>query len=78
MVADATLSIHTGSEISVAATKTFVTTLNAGFRSLAELQQDAALITAIVSRYAMVETDLHARGFDPDAFRHLNKVTETI
>ncbi|MEL7131325.1 MAG: SIS domain-containing protein, partial [Pseudomonadota bacterium] len=35
-------------------------------------------IAAIVSFYAMVENVAVARGIDPDAPRHLNKVTETI
>ena len=44
---NATLPIHAGAELSVAATKTFVTSLVAGLWFLAELQQDAELITAI-------------------------------
>lgn len=35
-------------------------------------------IAAIVSFYAMVEQVAVARGIDPDAPRHLNKVTETV
>ncbi|MEO0387995.1 MAG: SIS domain-containing protein [Pseudomonadota bacterium] len=35
-------------------------------------------ITTIVSFYAMVETIALARGIDPDAPRHLKKVTETV
>jgi glucosamine--fructose-6-phosphate aminotransferase (isomerizing) len=35
-------------------------------------------IAAIVSFYGMVESVAHLRGIDPDAPRHLNKVTETI
>lgn len=45
--ANATLPIHAGPELSVAATKTFVTSLVAGLWFLAELQQNAALISAI-------------------------------
>ncbi|NDW47897.1 SIS domain-containing protein [Ruegeria sp. PrR005] len=46
-VADATLPIHAGPELSVAATKTFVTSLVAGLWFLAEMQQDADLVAAI-------------------------------
>jgi len=49
LVADATLSIHAGPELSVAATKTFVTSLVAGLWFLAELKEDAALVAAIQS-----------------------------
>ncbi|MEM1078875.1 MAG: SIS domain-containing protein [Pseudomonadota bacterium] len=45
--AHATLPLHAGPELSVAATKTFVTSLVAGLWFLAELKQDAALIAAI-------------------------------
>ena len=45
--ADATLKIHAGPEISVAATKTFVTSAVAGLWLLAEMKGDAALLTAI-------------------------------
>ena len=45
--ADATLPIHAGPELSVAATKTFVSSLVAGLWFLAELQQDKELIAAI-------------------------------
>lgn len=45
--AGATLPIHAGPELSVAATKTFVTSLVAGLWFLAELRQDPELIAAI-------------------------------
>ena len=45
--ADATLPIHAGPELSVAATKTFVTSLVAGLWFLAELKEDAELRAAI-------------------------------
>ncbi len=45
--ADATLPIHAGPEISVAATKTFVTSLVAGLWFIAEMKGDADLIRAI-------------------------------
>ena len=46
-VADVTLPIHAGPELSVAATKTFVTSLVAGLWFLAELREDAELLRAI-------------------------------
>ena len=46
-VADTTLDIHAGPELSVAATKTFVTSLVAGLWLIAEIRGDAALIAAI-------------------------------
>ncbi|MGR3512085.1 MAG: SIS domain-containing protein [Paracoccaceae bacterium] len=46
-VSNATLELHAGAELSVAATKTFVTSLVAGLWFLAELQQDEDLIGAI-------------------------------
>ncbi len=46
-VADATLPLHAGPEHSVAATKTFVTSLVAGLLFLAEMKGDAELIAAI-------------------------------
>ena len=46
-VSNATLPIHAGAELSVAATKTFVTSLVAGLWFLAELQQNAELVAAI-------------------------------
>ncbi|MEM8731621.1 MAG: SIS domain-containing protein [Pseudomonadota bacterium] len=46
-VASATLPIHAGPELSVAATKTFVTSLVAGLWLIAEIRQDAELIAAI-------------------------------
>lgn len=45
--ANATLRIHAGPEISVAATKTFVTSAVAGLWLLAEMKGDAALLAAI-------------------------------
>lgn len=45
----ATLPIHAGPELSVAATKTFVTSLVAGLWLIAELKQDKDLLTAIRS-----------------------------
>ncbi|SMX48054.1 SIS domain-containing protein [Maliponia aquimaris] len=46
-IADTTLPIHAGPERSVAATKTFVTSLVAGLWLIAEMRQDAELIAAI-------------------------------
>ncbi|MDA7425646.1 SIS domain-containing protein [Thalassococcus lentus] len=46
-VANATLPIHAGPELSVAATKTFVTSLVTGLWLIAEIKQDADLIAAI-------------------------------
>lgn len=46
-VASATLPIHAGPELSVAATKTFVTSLIAGLWLIAEIKQDAELTAAI-------------------------------
>ncbi|MEX0350659.1 MAG: SIS domain-containing protein [Paracoccaceae bacterium] len=46
-VASATLPIHAGPELSVAATKTFVTSLVAGLWLIAEIKQDEDLIHAI-------------------------------
>ncbi|WP_170573288.1 SIS domain-containing protein [Ruegeria atlantica] len=48
-VADALLPLHAGPELSVAATKTFVTSLVAGLWLLAEVKGDDALIGAIRS-----------------------------
>lgn len=45
--ASAALPIHAGPELSVAATKTFVTSLVAGFWLLAEIKGDDALLSAI-------------------------------
>jgi glutamine---fructose-6-phosphate transaminase (isomerizing) len=45
--ADATLDIHAGPELSVAATKTFVTSALAGLWLLAEMAEDAELLAAI-------------------------------
>ncbi|MDD9977123.1 MAG: SIS domain-containing protein [Boseongicola sp.] len=46
-VANETLSIHAGPELSVAATKTFVTSLVAGLWLIAEIKQDGQLLSAI-------------------------------
>ncbi len=46
-VSSETISIHAGPELSVAATKTFVTSLVAGLWLLAELKSDAELLAAI-------------------------------
>ncbi|WP_171212257.1 SIS domain-containing protein [Ruegeria sp. HKCCA5426] len=46
-VAGAVLPLHAGPELSVAATKTFVTSLVAGFWLLAEVKRDADLLKAI-------------------------------
>lgn len=46
-VASATLPIHAGPELSVAATKTFVTSLVAGLWLLAELKRDTAVLDAL-------------------------------
>ncbi|MEM9430032.1 MAG: SIS domain-containing protein [Pseudomonadota bacterium] len=46
-VADRALPIHAGPELSVAATKTFVTSLVAGLWLIAEIKKDADLIAAI-------------------------------
>ncbi|MCA0929072.1 SIS domain-containing protein [Ruegeria profundi] len=48
-VADAVLPLHAGPELSVAATKTFVTSLVAGLWVLAEVKGDGELIAAIRS-----------------------------
>jgi len=45
--ADTTLAIHAGPELSVAATKTFVTSLVAGLWLIAEIKRDEALLAAI-------------------------------
>jgi glutamine---fructose-6-phosphate transaminase (isomerizing) len=45
--ADATLDIHAGPELSVAATKTFVTSALAGLWLMAEIAEDAELLEAI-------------------------------
>ncbi|WP_413717741.1 SIS domain-containing protein [Silicimonas sp. MF1-12-2] len=47
IAADTTLPIHAGPELSVAATKTFVTSLVAGLWLIAEIKRDDALIAAI-------------------------------
>jgi len=57
--ADQTLPIHAGPEQSVAATKTFVTSLVAGLWLLAEIKQDAALIAAIRALPAQLEAATH-------------------
>lgn len=53
--ANATLRIHAGPEISVAATKTFVTSAVAGLWLLAEMKGDAALLAAIRDLPAALE-----------------------
>jgi len=45
--ADTTLPIHAGPELSVAATKTFVTSLIAGLWLIAEMKEDTTLVAAI-------------------------------
>ena len=50
-----TLPIHAGPEISVAATKTYVTSLVTGLWLLAEIKQDAALLAAIKALPAQLE-----------------------
>lgn len=52
MTASSALPIHAGPELSVAATKTFVTSLVAGLWLLAELKQDQSILNAI---YALPE-----------------------
>ncbi|ETX27349.1 glucosamine-fructose-6-phosphate aminotransferase [Roseivivax isoporae LMG 25204] len=54
-VAGATLPIHAGPELSVAATKTFVTSLVAGLWFLAEMKGDADLVAAIRALPAHLE-----------------------
>lgn len=46
-VCDHTLNLHAGAELSVAATKTFVTSIVSAIWLLAELQEDQALLSAI-------------------------------
>ena len=58
-VADAPLALHAGPEQSVAATKTFVTSLVAGLWLLAEIKQDAALISAIRQLPGFLEEACH-------------------
>ncbi|MEL7213398.1 MAG: SIS domain-containing protein [Pseudomonadota bacterium] len=53
--ANSTLPIHAGPELSVAATKTFVTSLVAGLWFLAELKRDDELIAAIHALPAALE-----------------------
>ncbi|WP_300038797.1 SIS domain-containing protein [uncultured Roseobacter sp.] len=55
-VASNTLAIHAGPELSVAATKTFVTSLVAGLWLIAEIRQDAGLIAAIQALPAHLAT----------------------
>lgn len=50
-----TLDIHAGPELSVAATKTFVTSAVAGLWLLAECKQDAALLAAICALPALLD-----------------------
>lgn len=54
-VADHTLNLHAGSELSVAATKTFVNSAVTGIWLLAEWAQDAALLAAIHDLPARLE-----------------------
>ena len=54
-VADTTLPIHAGPELSVAATKTFVTSLVAGLWLIAEIKGDDTLIAAIRALPAHLE-----------------------
>ncbi|WP_170753268.1 SIS domain-containing protein [Ruegeria lacuscaerulensis] len=54
-VADAMLPLHAGPELSVAATKTFVTSLVAGLWLLAEVKGDAELLGAIRALPAQLE-----------------------
>ncbi|MEQ8366004.1 MAG: SIS domain-containing protein [Roseicyclus sp.] len=60
-VAEAVIDIHAGPELSVAATKTFVTSAVAGLWLIAEVKGDAALIAAI---HDLPETLDRARGMD--------------
>ncbi|MEC8042813.1 MAG: SIS domain-containing protein, partial [Pseudomonadota bacterium] len=53
--ASTTLPIHAGPELSVAATKTYVTSLVTGLWLLAEIKQDAALLAAIKALPAQLE-----------------------
>ncbi len=54
--ADITLPIHAGPELSVAATKTFVTSLVAGLWLIAEIKGDAELVAAIRALPGHLET----------------------
>ncbi len=54
-VAQTTLPIHAGPELSVAATKTFVTSLLAGLWLLAEIKGDAGLLAAICALPAQLD-----------------------
>lgn len=58
-VAKATLPIHAGPELSVAATKTFVTSLVAGLWLLAEMKRDALLTDAILKLPEDLEKACH-------------------
>ena len=53
--ASTTLPIHAGPELSVAATKTYVTSLVTGLWLLAEIKQDVALLAAIKALPAQLE-----------------------
>lgn len=55
-VARWTLPVHAGPELSVAATKTLVTSMVAGLRLIAELKQDATLLRAIRALPAQLAT----------------------
>ncbi len=65
-VCDHTLNLHAGAELSVAATKTFVTSIVSAIWLLAELQQDKALLSAIQNLPAVLEK---ATTADWDALR---------
>lgn len=54
-VSDHTLNLHAGAELSVAATKTFVTSIVSAVWLLAEVTQDTALLTAIRGLPAVLE-----------------------
>ncbi len=58
-VADAVLPLHAGPELSVAATKTFVTSLIAGLWLLAEVKQDPDLVRAIQALPPLLEKAAH-------------------
>lgn len=59
LAADVTLPIHAGPELSVAATKTFVTSLVTGLWFLAELCDDRDLVRAIHALPAFLEQATH-------------------
>ena len=57
--ASATLDIHAGKEISVAATKTFITSTVAGLWLMAEWKKDKALLAAIADLPGVLERAVH-------------------